>query len=267
MLSFPRSRIVLIGAIAAFALAGLNAPGDAAEPAPNAAGTAFSADQKKVIEQIVRDYLIANPEVMIEVQQALDAKLEKQQADKLKTLISKNSQDIFRSPRAAVAGDPEGDITVVEFFDYNCGYCKRSLGEVMKLVDNDKKVRVVFKELPILSSGSKQAAKIALAARMQGKYWEFHKAMLTFKGQANEESALKIAEKLGLDVAQLKRDMESAEVAEELAKAEDLAQKMGINGTPHFLVGDRQVPGAPDDLFNLLEKHVAELRKQGCSYC
>ena len=156
---------------------------------------------------------------------------------------------------------------MVEFFDYNCGYCKRGLGGVVKLIESDPKVRVVFKELPILSKGSEEAARVALAARKQGKYWEVHRALLSARGQANEASALKLAEELGLDMEQLKADMESAEVKAEIAQSEDLAKKMGVNGTPHFLVGDRSVPGAPENLYEQLSTHVNELRKQGCSYC
>src|SRR5690606_2919987 len=122
----------------------------------------------------------------------------------------------YRNPNSSVAGDPNGDITVVEFFDFNCGYCRRGLPEVQKLIASDAKVRVVFKELPILSKGSEEAAKVALAAKRQGKYWEFHQAMLSSKGQANEASSLKVAESLGLDMAKLKADMASDAVSQEL---------------------------------------------------
>ena len=224
-------------------------------------------NQKQAIERIIKDYLVKNPEIIIEVQGALEAKLEKENAERLKVAIAENAKELFRHPNAAVAGDPDGDITVVEFFDYNCGYCKRSLGEIVKLVESDPKVRVVFKELPILSKGSAEAARVALAARNQGKYWELHRALLAARGQANAASALKLAEELGLDMEQLKTDMESDEVKAEIAQSEALAQKMGVNGTPHFLVGDRSIPGAPPDLYEQLSTHVNELRKQGCSFC
>ena len=112
--------------------------------------------------------------------------MEKEQAEKLKAAISQNAAEIYRERNASVAGNPNGDITVVEFFDYNCGYCKRGLHDVVKLVETDPKVRVVFKELPILSKGSEEASRVALAARRQGKYWELHRAMLGAKGQMNE---------------------------------------------------------------------------------
>ena len=247
------------------------APATDAQPAPTAAPAAakatFSAEQKQEIEKIIKDYLVANPEVFVEVQSALDAKLEKEQAEKIKGVISQNAPDIYRAPKASVAGNANGDITVVEFFDYNCGYCKRGLHDVIKLVETDPKVRVVFKELPILSKGSEEASAVALAAGMQGKYWEIHRAMLESKAHLNEAAALKLAEKLGLDMTKLKADMVSPEVKGEIEKSQELAKKMGVNGTPHFLIGDRSIAGAPDDLYDQLEKNVTELRKNGCSYC
>lgn len=234
---------------------------------PTAGGSAFSDEQKKALGEIIKDYLVKNPEVMIEVQNALDEKVEKLQSAKLKTFMAENGKSIYRSPNSSVAGDPEGDITVVEFFDFNCGYCKRGLPEVQKLIENDKKVRVVFKELPILSKGSEEAAKAALAAKRQGKYWEFHQAMLGSKGQANEATALKVAGSLGLDIGKLKTDMASDAVKTELDDMKALASKMGINGTPHFLVGDKSIPGAPEDLHDQLEKLVTEFRKDGCPAC
>jgi protein-disulfide isomerase len=242
---------------------------DAAAAAPTklATATSFNTDQKREIEQIVKSYLVANPEVFLDIQNALEAKMEKEQAEKLKVAIAENAAQIYREPKASVAGNPNGDITVVEFFDYNCGYCKRGLHDVIKLVDTDPKVRVVFKELPILSKGSEEASHVALAAGRQGKYWEIHRAMLGAKGHMDEAAALKIAESLGLDMDKLKADMASPEVKAEIEKSEALAKKMGVNGTPHFLVGDRVIAGAPDDLYEQLEKDVTELRKQGCSYC
>ncbi|PPC85236.1 MAG: disulfide bond formation protein DsbA [Hyphomicrobium sp.] len=238
-----------------------------AETASTAGGNAFTDDQKKAIGDLVKDYLIKNPEILIDVQSALEAKMEKEQSEKLRSFMSENAKEIYRNPESPVAGDPNGDITVVEFFDYNCGYCKRGLSEVQKLIESDKRVRVVFKELPILSKGSEETAKAAFAAKAQGKYWEFHQAMLTIKGQANEASSLKAAETLGLDMTKFKSDMASPAVEAELEKVKELAKKMGINGTPHFLVGDKSIPGAPEDLHSQLETLVTEFRKTGCSYC
>jgi protein-disulfide isomerase len=203
-----------------------------------ATSSQFSAEQKRAIQGIVKDYLVTNPEVFLEIQTALEAKMAKDEAEKTKALVADNAKEIYRHPNAPVAGNPNGDITVVEFFDYNCGYCKRGFGDVAKLIETDKNVRVVFKEFPILRDESEQASKVALAARMQGKYWEVHRELIGSKGLVNEAVALKAAEKLGLDMVKLKADMGSPEVKAEIDRVKELARKMAINGTPHFLVGD-----------------------------
>jgi protein-disulfide isomerase len=236
-------------------------------PASPAASGAFSADQKAAIEQIIKDYLMSNPEVLMEVQAALEAKMETIQAERLKLALKESAGDIFRRPNAPIAGNPNGDVTIVEFFDYNCGYCKRALGDVAKMVEKDPKVKVVFKELPILSKGSEEGAKVALAAKLQGKYWDVHRTLLSLRGEVNEQSALKAVEKLGLDMARLKKDMEGADVKAEIETVRNLAQKMGIQGTPHFLVGDKAIPGAPQNLLEVMSGHVADVRKNGCAVC
>ena len=228
---------------------------------------AVSSEQRRAIEGIVKDYLVEHPEILLEVQTALETKLAQQEAERTKTLVAEHAKEIYRAPNAPVAGNPDGDITVVEFFDYNCGYCKRGFAEIAKLVEQDKNVRVVFKEFPILRDESEQAARVALAARMQGKYWDVHSDLITTKGLVNEAVGLKIAEKHGLDMEKLKADMASAEVKDELERVKELAQKLSINGTPHFLVGDRAIGGAPENLYDVLETHVTELRKSGCAYC
>ena len=241
----------------------------AADPAKAVEPAGFTPDQKQAIEKIIKSYLVANPEIFLEVQTALEEKMEKDQAQKFKVAITENAAEIYRQPNAPTAGNANGDITVVEFFDYNCGYCKRGLHDLVKLVETDPKVRIVFKELPILSKGSQEASHVALAARQQGKYWEVHRALLSAKGHLDEASALKIVEGLniGIDMDKLKKDMASPEVTAEIERSEALAKKMGVNGTPHFLVGDRAIPGAPDDLYDQLSRHIADMRKQGCTYC
>jgi protein-disulfide isomerase len=243
----------------------VSAPAQSAAPA--AKGSAFSPAQREELTQIVKDILIANPEVMLEVQNALEARMDKIQTERMAVALKENANELFRPAGSPVAGNPKGDLPVIEFFDYNCGYCKKAFTEVASFVDKDKKTRFILKEFPILSKGSEEASRVALAAKMQGKYWEFHRAMLESTGQANEATALKTAEKLGLDMARLKRDMGSAEVKKEIEETRALAAKMGIQGTPHFIVGDKIIPGAPENLAELLSKHAAEVRKDGCKVC
>lgn len=240
--------------------------GQSEQPAP-ADTSMFDDNQKRGIEQVVKDYLLSHPEVLIEVQSSLELKMAREEAERTKKLVAENAKELYRHPDAPVAGNPDGDITIVEFFDYNCGYCKRGFHNVLKLIETDPKVRVVFKELPILSKDSEEAAKIALAARAQGKYWEMHRALIESKGRVTEAFALDQAKKLGLDVAKLKVDKDGEPVKAELARVEALARKMNINGTPHFLVGNEGIGGAPEDLLELLTSKVAQLRKEGCAYC
>jgi len=245
-------------------------PADAASAKGEAGarqGAAFSAGQKKELEALIKDILVNNPEILLEAQNALEAKMEKIQADRMAVAMKEHGGDLYRSARSPVVGNLKGDVPVIEFFDYNCGFCKKAFTDLAKLIEQDGKVRVILKEFPILAKGSEEAARVALAAKMQGKYWEFHRAMLESQGQANEASALRVAEKLGLDVARLKKDMNSAEVKKEIEDTRALATKMGIQGTPHFIVGDRIIPGAPENLAELLGKHVADVRKEGCKVC
>ena len=229
--------------------------------------SAFTPAQRKELETIIKDILLNNPEIMLEVQNALESKMDKIQAERMAVAIKEHATELYRPTGSPIVGNVKGDVPVIEFFDYNCGYCKKALTEVTQLMDKDKKVRVIMKEFPILAKGSEEASRVALAAKMQGKYWEFHRAMLESQGQANEASALRIAEKLGLDMARLKKDMASPEVKKEIDDTRQLATKMGIQGTPHFIVGDRIIAGAPENLTELLGKHVNDVRKEGCKVC
>ena len=204
---------------------------------------------------------------MLEVQNALEAKMDKIQAERMAVAIKENAAELFRPAGSPVVGNPKGDVPVIEFFDYNCGYCKKAFTELAQLIDKDKKVKRDPEGVPDPEQRLGGGLRVALAAKMQGKYWEFHRAMLESPGQANEASALQAAEKLGLDMARIKKDMGSAEVKKEIEETRELASKMGIQGTPHFIVGDRIIPGAPENLTEMLGKHVADVRKEGCKMC
>jgi protein-disulfide isomerase len=219
---------------------------------------------EKTITDVVHNYLTKNPEILVEMTNELDKRQQAEQAEQQQKVISENADAIFRSPLAHVAGNPNGDVTVVEFFDYNCGFCRRALPDVVKLIDNDDKVRVVFKELPIFGEESESAAKAALAAAKQGKYFEMHQKLFTEPGKADKDKALKIAQELGLDVPQLEKDMEDPSIQQALDEAKQLAQKLGLQGTPLYLIGDRMIPGAPDDLYDQLTAKIADVRAKGC---
>jgi protein-disulfide isomerase len=245
-------------------------PAPATQAAPQKTASiegGLNAAQRKEVEAIIKDYLLSNPEVMMEVQSALEAKMDKIQTERAAVAIKQNAAEIFRPAGSPVVGNAKGDVTVIEFFDYNCPYCKKAFHEVAQLVEKDKQVKLILKEFPILSKGSEEAAKVALAAKMQGKYWEFHRAMQEAPGQTNEAAALRVAEKLGLDMTRLRKDMASPDVKKEIDETRALAAKLGIQGTPHFLVGDRIIPGAPENLLEQMQKTVAEVRKEGCKVC
>ncbi|MDE4142706.1 MULTISPECIES: DsbA family protein [Rhodobacterales] len=195
------------------------------------------------VRELVLETIRENPEIVMEAV----ALLEKQQADaqaETQAEVLRSQRDLIeRDPNAPVLGNPEGDVTVVEFFDYNCPYCRRVKPEVRALIEEDPNIRLVYREWPILGDGSVFAAKAALAARAQGKYEEFHWAMMAIKGRAQEATVLRVAEEVGLDLEQLKKDMEAPEVAEHIATSMRLTQALGFNGTPSFVVGDALVPG------------------------
>ncbi|MDX2201205.1 MAG: DsbA family protein [Hyphomicrobiaceae bacterium] len=239
---------------------------EAAAPAPGASN-GFTPQQREELKQLVKDVLLANPEIMLEVQNALEARMDKIQAERMAVALKEHANELYRPTGSGIAGNLKGDLPLVEFFDYNCGYCKKAFTDAASFVEKDKNVRFILKEFPILSKGSEEAAKVALAAKMQGKYWEMHRALIESQGQANEASALRAAEKLGLDMARLKRDINSPEVKKEIDDTRALAAKMGIQGTPHFIVGDKIIPGAPENLVELLTKHAIEVRKDGCKVC
>jgi protein-disulfide isomerase len=227
-------------------------------------GEPISAEQARV-EQIMRDYLTKNPEILVEMTTELDKRQAAEQAEQQKKTISENADAIFRSPVSHTAGNPNGDVSLVEFFDYNCGYCRRALPDVVKLTKDDGKIRLVLKELPIFGEDSEAAAKLALAADKQGKYFEMHQKLFSEPGKADKDKALRIAKELDLDMDKLQKDAESDDIKKALDEAKELAQKLNLQGTPLFLIGDRILPGAPDDLYDQLKSNVVEVREKGCT--
>lgn len=227
----------------------------------------FNSVQQQQIKQLVRNTLLENPEILQEAFAALEKK-EKLAQEKKKTEALASSADIlFRSKLSPVGGNPNGDVTVVEFFDYNCPYCRKAYNAIDKVVTDDKKVKVVFKEFPIFGGASRLAAKAALAAGKQGKYYEFHQALFLQKGRVTKGVVFKKAADLGLDIERLKKDMESDEVAASIRETRSLADSLGIRGTPAIFIGDKLVPGAPENLADLIKAKVKDIRKNGCKNC
>jgi protein-disulfide isomerase len=215
-------------------------------PAPLASAqeTSVTPEQKTEFEKIVHDYLVEHPEVIKEAIQALQAKEEQGKADAQTQSVLQNKDALFNDPGTPVAGNPMGDVTVVEFFDYHCPYCKAVAAPLQQLLQDDKGVRLVLKEFPILGEDSVLASHAALAAVGQGKYWEFHQALMEHRGPFDMDVIKTIAAKVGLDPAKLEADMGQHQIEPLISANHKLAQTLDVSATPTFVIGDQVVEGA-----------------------
>jgi protein-disulfide isomerase len=229
--------------------------------APAASAQTFSDDQRHEIEGIIKDYLLKHPEVMQDVMAAIDKKQQDADAEKARTTIKDNNATLFNSPHQVVLGNPQGNVTMVEFFDYNCAFCKRALPDMMTLLKTDPNIKFVLKEFPVLGEGSVEAAHVAVAVRMQDstgkKYIEFHQKLLGGRGPVDKARALAVAKEVGFDMARIEKDMASDEVKTTIDENMKLADQLGVSGTPSYVVGSDLVVGAVG-LDALKEKIEAE---------
>jgi protein-disulfide isomerase len=230
--------------------------------AGDARAQSFSPAQRSEIEAIIKDYLIKHPEALQEAIAELEKHQTAAEAEKVKSVIRDNHATLFSSPRQVTIGNPNGDVTLVEFFDYNCGYCKRALADMIDLMKADPKLRIVLKEFPVLGQGSVEAAQVAVAVRMQDKdgkkYLEFHQRLLGNRGQIDKARAMATAKEVGLDIARLEKDLTSAEVKATLEESFKLAEPLGLNGTPSYVIGGDVVVGAIG--FQALKEKVSAAR-------
>ena len=214
---------------------------------PVAAGAqTLSPQQREEVESVLRDYLKRNPEFLIEVLQAAEEKQQANQLVRARDTIVAERKSLVGNPADPVGGNPKGDVTIVEFFDYRCPYCKQVKPIVEQVLAQDRNVRVVYKEFPILGRDSVYASRAALAAQKQNKYLAFHHALMAQRGQLTEEAVMAVARDSGLDVERLKRDMADPAIEKTIAANRELAERIGIRGTPAFIVGDHLAPGAID---------------------
>lgn len=238
-----------------------------AVPLSFAAAEPFSTEKREEIHKIIKDYLLANPEVLRDALVELERRQQAEQVAQTRGLISKNAEAMFQSEHTYVAGNPDGDITLVEFFDYNCGFCKRSMESVIGLIESDPNVRVVMREFPILGQGSLIASRAALASRKQNKYWDFHVALMKARSLQTEAQVMRVAESVGLDIEKLKKDMEGPEIVLSIKEGYDLAQALGIQGTPTFVLDDQIIPNATN-IQGILTAAVEQIRANGgCRAC
>jgi protein-disulfide isomerase len=214
--------------------------------APAAAEThdVLTPEETRAFEKVIRDYILANPEIVMDALKILDARKRASEAGQARQQLAARRDDILNDPGAPIGWNPDGDVTIVEFFDYRCPYCRAVMPRLAQLKKQDRGIRYIYKEWPILGPVSKVAARAALAAWKQGRYEEFHEALMTYPGKLTEKGVFETAERLGLDVDRLRADMEAPEIAESLARTQDLAKALGVTGTPAFVIGNELVPGA-----------------------
>lgn len=248
-------RVLALGATIAFGA--LVAPAQAA----------MTPEQKAEFEAVIRDYIAKNPEI---VQEAL-VELERRQRDAEVASRQKALKEIaptLTAGTSAYAGNPKGDVTIIEFFDYNCGFCKRGLADLQKLVKEDAKLKVVLKDLPILSPASRDAAAVAFAVKKQMKpeaFWDYHVKLMSKSGQIGKQQALDLAKEAGLDLAKIEKDMTGDDVSASFDESRKIADSLGLSGTPSYVIGDDVVIGAVG--FDQLKGRIDNVRKCGKSQC
>lgn len=229
-------------------------------------GATLAADtpalDKAAVEAIVKSYILEHPEIIEQAQTILEKRHQDEAEAAQKTALATVGPALFNSPNQVVLGNPKGDVTLVEFFDYNCGYCKQALPDMINLLASDKNLRVVLKEFPILTAGSVEAARIAIAVNhiAPERYLEFHQKLLGGRGQANKQRALDVVAEMGLDKAKIEAESQNqAIVMPSLQETSALATKLGLNGTPSYVIGQTIIPGAVG--MDRLKDKITELRQ------
>jgi protein-disulfide isomerase len=225
--------------------------------APTQAADAKTPLDKQAVEKILRNILRENPEIVVEAIEAYRAKQEAAKQEKARETLTSKRQELENGPLLPIGGNPKGTVTIVEFFDYQCGYCKRVLPSILSLLESDKTIKYVFKEFPILGPASLLASRAALAVwKMdKSKYVPFHTALMSSRGGLNQDKIMRLARETGIDPVSLQAHMQDPGIQEALQKNIELAQALNINGTPAFIIGDQIVPGAVEleDLKRLVD--------------
>jgi protein-disulfide isomerase len=215
--------------------------------------------QREAIERIIHDYLSNNPDALIDALRSAEDKLHRDAVTKVTKVLGERRNEIFDDPATPVGGNAQGDVIIVEFFDYQCPYCKQVLPTLQSLLKEDPKLRLIYKEMPVLGPQSGVAAHAALAAHRQNKYEAFHAAMMGTKGKITEESVYQVATSVGLDVERLQQDMMAPEIEQALKANRALADALNIHGTPAFIIGNQILPGAL--ALDALKNVIADARK------
>jgi len=251
-------RWILLTVCGGLVLAGALVAAATTSPGRFAAAPATSGD-KAALGKTIREYLLANPEVLVEAMQELERKQDSQRDAVAEKGVKENQAELYRDPDSPVGGNPNGDVVIVEFNDYQCPYCKRAYQAVKSVTGADGKVKIIYKDLPILGEASKIAALAALASVKQGKHLPLHNALMEFTGKLDRDKILELAASVGIDRAQLEKDMEDPKLKQIIDRNLSLASALGIRGTPAFVIGKQFVPGAVDAA--ALKQLIADARK------
>ncbi len=239
-------------------------PAQAQQPAAQP----LSPEQRSAIEALVKDVLLKNPEIIQEALVELERRQQQAQVDAQKQVLVTERATIFNGATDAVAGNPNGDVTIVEFFDYNCGFCKRSLTDMQEILKQDNRLRIVLKDFPILGADSVEAARVAIAVKNQLKgerYWNFHVALMSSRGRVNGQRALEVAREQGANIDQVRREMESEAVRGAIEQNVVLGDRLGLTGTPAFVMGEEIIFGAVGS--DAIKGRIASMRRCGKTNC
>ncbi len=256
--------LLLCGALVAagaFVAAGATSPVRIAQsPMPAmAGGNKVASGDQAALGKGIREYLMANPEVLVEAMQELERKQDTQRDTQAQKAIEQQQSALLRDPETPSTGNPNGDVTIVEFSDYQCPYCKKAHAAVKSVVASDGKVKLIYKDLPILGEASKIAAVAALASIKQGKHDAFHDALMANTTKLDDTRIFEIAASVGIDLDKLKADMSDPRIKKTIDRNMALAQELGVRGTPAFVIGKQFVPGAVDA--DALKQMIGEARK------
>jgi protein-disulfide isomerase len=220
----------------------------------------------ETLNPLIESYLLSDPKILQRMSVALDTTLQAEERAQATGAIASMKEAIFNDPGQVVLGNPDGDVTLVEFFDYNCGYCRAALPDMAALLAEDPNLRVVLKEFPILSNESIDAARVAvLVGDADVDYWTFHEALFTSRGQVDKQVALAAAADLGLSPVSLELDMGTEAVSQKIQTSYEIARALNITGTPTYIIGNEIIPGAIG--IDELRERIANMRKCGESQC
>ena len=219
-----------------------------------------------VLNPMIEDYLLSNPRILQRVSVAPDAELQAAEAEQARAAIATMQEAIYEDPDHVVLGNPEGDVTLVEMFDYNCGYCRQAVPDLATLIAEDPNLKVILKEFPILSQGSMEAARVAVAvAQSGGDYWQFHQKLFTSRGQIDGAVALAAAQDLGMSRVNLELQANDAATEEIINRSYEIARGLNVSGTPTYIIGDEIIPGAIG--LDALRQRIASMRECGKTRC